>query len=146
MGVVARLDVHAVEHAKWGLTYKMQPVVSGDDEHDEEIKQFFAATPAGSVSLWTPLSEPLGLEPGDQTYLYLDAERAAGSLDDVFFVKSIRLDGWATYVEFASKPVKRDGITYSNSSIMSFTIRNEAAAEQFQPAAEFYVRLEKVSG
>lgn len=145
MGVVARLNVNSIEIWPNTRTIKMTPAVPSDDPHDEEIKAFFAATPSGSVELSISLDNSLArVEPGEQVYLYLTDAPAEGGLINPWAVASVRLDGWATYVELTPKSEGRPHSSYSNSKI-AFTIRNELAAEQFQPAAEFYVRLEKVS-
>lgn len=140
MGVVARLVCNSVESFSNTKVIKLTPVVGGDDPHSEEIKAFFEATPSGNVELSVPPGDYTDLKSGDQRYLYIETHKHEDSFPWVFFVKSLRLD-WATYVEFE---VKRTVDNKYNSSKMSFTIRNETAAEQFQLGGEFYIRMEKV--
>ena len=142
MAVVARLNVHAVEHTAFGKTYKMQPVVGADDPYNEEIKRFFAATPGGSVAIMLGKDEEELFNPGDQCYLYIDKQHHHKALPFAFKVSSIKLDGWATTVEFTVDN-KSGGAPY-NGSKMSFSIRNETAAEEFHVGNIVYVQLAPV--
>lgn len=140
MGTVARLNCLSIERTAFAQTVKMQPVVTSDDPRDAEIKAFFAATPSGNVAYSVaPDAVLLGVEPGQQFYLNLRA--VAGDPDperQVVKVTAVRLDGWATHVVLSAR--SKNGPVWEPWKI-ELTIRNEVAAEQFQPGGEFYVSL-----
>lgn len=141
MSVVARLSCHAVEHTAFGTSLKMQPVVPQDDPHNEETKQFFAATPAGNVTYTVAGDEaPFSAKPKDQFYLRLTPTLPEGREGTPVKVTSLSLNGWAAGVKLTAE---KNGDVYQPLN-MEFTIRNELAAEQFQPGAEFYATFEKI--
>lgn len=122
MWVVARLNCNSVEQFVTMKTAKFSPVITSQDPHDEEIKKFFAATPAGQVMLTVDDADELPFRPGDQVYLTLASDDTPSAVK----VTSVKLQGWATIVEMETPYEARPRL------VASFTIRNEAAAEQFQ--------------
>jgi hypothetical protein len=144
MSVVARLRCDSVTNYVHSKVATLMPVTAQGDEHEEEIKQFFAATPGGTVT-WNIAEEEDQIEPGDQVYLHLFPLRDHRGGNQLK-VKQVRLDGWATYVELEGRDVEViDGITHSKTTwTIALTIRNEVAAEQFQPGATFTAQAERV--
>lgn len=69
-------------------------------------------------------------------------------------VSSVKLMGWATMIEM-SPEVPQEGQPHAEeikafyaatpAGLFTATVKNETAAEQFQPGDVFYLTLEKVS-
>ena len=75
MSVVARMQVSSIELHGWATTVKMSAVVAAEDSdpHAEEIKAFFAATPAAQFT--ASIKNEVAAEqfqPGDHFYVTLE--------------------------------------------------------------------------
>lgn len=141
MGVVARLIVLNVEHWANTKVVNMQAASVNDDPHNEEIKQFMHSTPVASVKLSVPFDYDPEMKAGVNTYLYFEDEPSDETFEHLFKVRAIRIDSYATQIEFA---VERNSDNGYNSSEMSFTIRNETASEHFQLGTVIYARFVKI--